>query len=272
LDDVAREGALGVSETASNSRADVVFAAAALIVHMGPLALAAWLTANEAADLRTQAVTLLPIGGLIATAQIVLAISARRLEMVGMTVPLRGGWTLTLPIWVVISAIFVGGFLSPNALPSASNLALLVLAMALVAFNEEFTFRGAVMGAALRRGSPVAAILISSVLFGLAHYIGLLGGGDFGPTTRQVMAAGLFGVALGLVRLRMPSLWPLVAMHGLWNVAVISAGESVSVVSAGPGGTVLRVLGVILILSAAAGVVIKATRQRGRQRPRSAVR
>jgi hypothetical protein len=74
------------------------------------------------------------------------------------------------------------------------------------------------------------------------------------------------------VRLRMPSLWPLVAMHGLWNVAVISAGEGVSVASEGPGGTVLRLLGVVLILAAATGAVVKAARQRGRGGPRSAPR
>jgi hypothetical protein len=209
---------------------------------------------------------------MIAAAQVVLVVTARRMELVGMTVPLRGGWTLTLPIWVVIGGIFVGGFLSPNALPGTADLALLVLAMALVAFNEEFTFRGAVMGTFMRRGSLVAAVLVSAVLFGLAHYVGLLGGGEFMPTTRQVMAAALFGVALGLVRLRMPSLWPLIAMHALWNVAVISAGDAVSVASSGPGGTLLRILGVILILSAATGVVIKAARQRGRHRARSLAR
>ncbi|MDH3725593.1 MAG: CPBP family intramembrane metalloprotease [Thermoleophilia bacterium] len=261
-----------MSETATHSRADLAFVAAALVIHLGPLALAASLTANQSADLRTQAATLLPVGGLIAAAQVMLVVAARRMDLVGMTVPLRGGWTLTLPVWIVIGGIFLGAILGPNALPDAADLALLILAMALVAFNEEFTFRGAVMGAFMRRGSPIAAVVISSALFGLAHYVGVLGGGELGPTTRQVMAAALFGVALGLVRLRMPSLWPLVAMHGLWNVAVISAGDGASVASPGPGGTLLRVLGVILILSAATGVVIKAVRQRGRDRARSAAR
>jgi membrane protease YdiL (CAAX protease family) len=253
-----------VSDSARRSRADLTFAVVALAMHLAPLAVVASLMAGEAQDLRTQAASILPLAAALATAQVALAVAARRAELVGLTQALRGGWTLTLPVWVVIGGIFAGGALSPGGMPGVAELGLLAVAMALVAFNEEFTFRGAVMGVAMRRGAPVLAVAVSAVLFGLAHYVGLLGGGDLGLTTRQVMAATLFGVALGLVRLRMPSLWPLVAMHGLWNVAVLSAGDATSLAGAGPAGTLMRVLGVILILSAVVGVVVKALRRAGR--------
>ena len=252
--------------------ADSVFLAAALLVHMVPVAFVAWLLNEPTAGVRDQAMAVIPLAGLTALAQIALAVADRRTAMVGLSGSMRGGWTLTLPIWAVIAAIFVGAAVGGSASPGLGTLGVLVIAMALVAFNEEFTFRGAIMGVVLRHGSPAVAVGVSAVAFGLAHYVALLGAGGLIPTSRQVAAAALFGVALGLIRLKMPSLWPLVGMHAMWNVAVLTAGDTATVASEGAAGTVLRAVGATLILAAIAGVVVKALRQRGAQRPRSAAR
>ena len=121
------------------------------------------------------------------------------------------------------------------------------------------------LGVLLRHYSRFSALVASSLLFGVAHLVALFGGAELGPTLRQCAAAALFGVALGLVRLRMPSLWPLVVLHALWNIAVIVAGAQVATNNGGIGASLLLVVGTIFILFALGAGAVKAYRARTRE-------
>jgi len=76
---------------------------------------------------------------------------------------------------------------------------------------EELFFRGMLLNAWMARRAVVAAVLLSSLVFGLTH----------GQMT--LMAWGL-GIVLALVYLRHGSLWPAIAVHGVYNVLQIVPG------------------------------------------------
>jgi membrane protease YdiL (CAAX protease family) len=240
---------------------DAAFATAALTLHLVPLGLATAAMQAPGDDFRSLAAAVLPVSVLIAVLQLALMLAADRGNLVGMTTRARGGWTLAAPILLIIAVIFGSGMVGPER-PEVSGLLIVGLALLVAAFNEEFTFRGAIMGAALRHGPPAAAVILSAVLFGAAHLIALLGGADLEATLRQCAAAGLFGVALGLVRLRMPSLWPLVLLHASWNIAVVTAGTRVAVTSQGSAATLLRGIGVMLLVIALVGLALRVHRSR----------
>jgi membrane protease YdiL (CAAX protease family) len=76
---------------------------------------------------------------------------------------------------------------------------------------EEFIYRGFVLGAFALTGLPVwIAVILSSVLFGLAHAYQGRGG---------IVSTGLFGIALALGRLAFSSLVPVMAWHAGLDLA-----------------------------------------------------
>jgi membrane protease YdiL (CAAX protease family) len=85
----------------------------------------------------------------------------------------------------------------------------LFAAAVLPAIAEEAMFRGFVH-TAFQRYSPLVALTVSSVLFGLFH---------LDPT--QAAGTVLLGVAFGLVRLYTGSIWPCMLSHFAYNAGVI---------------------------------------------------
>lgn len=78
-----------------------------------------------------------------------------------------------------------------------------------IGLHEEALFRGFVLGR-LRAlfGSTVAAVLISTVIFGSLHaYQGMVG----------VVQTGMVGLVLALVAVRCRTIWPAVVAHGIFN-------------------------------------------------------
>ena len=71
---------------------------------------------------------------------------------------------------------------------------------------EEFLFRGVILEAARRRRGVIAAWLISSLCFGLAHGL---------PS--QMVGAGIIGLVLGFVYIRSGSLFSGIVLHALNN-------------------------------------------------------
>ena len=244
----------------STPRGDLFFLIAALAIHLVPLSVAAWLMAETTRDLSSQIVVLAPLAAAVAIGQVLLAFAGGRTTLSGLTLKARGGWTLAAPVWLIVGVMFLGTAIDSGVRPELATAVFVTVAVALAAFNEEFTFRGAMLGVALKYIGVPFAVGISAVLFGAAHLIGQIGAYDPNIAARQFIAASLFGVALALVRVRMPALWPLIAMHAAWNLAVLSAGDVVGVADANAGGVMLRVVGIALIGGAAALALAKAIR------------
>ena len=135
----------------------------------------------------------------------------------------------------------------------------LIFVMALLpAFCEEFAFRGFVLSGLRHLGHKWQAIVISAVMFGVAH--GML---------QQSIVASVFGVVLGYLAVTTGSIWPCMVFHAVHNtMGIVSANwlarlssdvnngwlvQSISV-----GGQQIPVYGpiVVLVFTLAAAVLL----------------
>lgn len=91
-----------------------------------------------------------------------------------------------------------------------------LVVVGLVPFGEELLFRGVLVGAWARAGRPGVAVVVSAVLFGLAH-------ATVGP--RAMVITALLGVLLATAMLLSRSLGSAVLAHALVNaIALLGAG------------------------------------------------
>ena len=127
------------------------------------------------------------------------------------------GWLMVTPVvmltgWLLVRLVGDPGGSNPLlelVLGSHDPIALGLLALTAVVLAplfEETIFRGALLPVLAARLGPLAGVLLSGLLFAMAH----ISVGELAPLT-------VLGVGLGLVRLRSGRLWPSVLMHGLWN-------------------------------------------------------
>jgi len=75
---------------------------------------------------------------------------------------------------------------------------------------EEFVCRGILIPKLEKSFSPIVAVLISSVLFGLMH---LMAGGFI-----LAVGATMMGIVFGLIYVKTGSLWPAIAAHAFANL------------------------------------------------------
>ena len=135
--------------------------------------------------------------------------------VIGLVTPLVGGW---LTHWLahghpVTQNISELG----ESTPLAWRIPLVLLVVSLGPLVEELLFRGVLLSALMQRWGSAAAIVISSLVFALAHLPGL----DW-----QVFALPdliLLALALAWLRLRSGSIWPSVVGHGANNLLAVAA-------------------------------------------------
>ena len=127
-----------------------------------------------------------------------------------LTGTLSGALGIGIPILLLVGV----GWLALRAAPDGSSLALalrLLAFLAPAALWEELAFRGyALTTLADAVGAP-AAVLATSVVFGLIHL------SNPGADWRAVALVTLAGVWLGVVRLATGSLWAAWLAHLAWN-------------------------------------------------------
>lgn len=117
-----------------------------------------------------------------------------------------------LPIAILVLPL-VGGVrpLAPE------TLATLAVAYIATAVYEESLFRGVILGL-LRPTGTWRAVLLSSLLFGLAHLGNIVLRGNPGLTALQALGAGTQGVGLAALRLRTNTIWPILAIHAVHDL------------------------------------------------------
>jgi len=123
---------------------------------------------------------------------------------------------------------------------SAQQFFIAVVTVLLLGFNEEMVFRGITYYGFSTRVHPIQAVIIAAVIFGLFHYVNMLGEGQsFVPTTYQVLHAMAAGFMYGALRLIVGSIWPVMIFHGFWDLNLFSMdtvnnlGKTVQTTSAG---------------------------------------
>jgi membrane protease YdiL (CAAX protease family) len=97
------------------------------------------------------------------------------------------------------------------------RLAVAVVVVALIApVVEELAFRGLLFGWIEGRFGGWIAVVVTTILFGLAH------SNPLSPEVGQILAATALGLPLGLARHWTGSLWPSIAAHAVNNgIAVL---------------------------------------------------
>lgn len=123
---------------------------------------------------------------------------------------------LTANLWYGVSLNF-----------SAAETVLYILAMLCVGLLEEVIFRG-LLFEAMRGDSLKAAVIVSSVTFGIGHIINLVNGSgtELLPNLLQVVYATAAGFMFVMMYLRSKSLVVCIAAHGLFNALSAFANES----------------------------------------------
>ena len=127
------------------------------------------------------------------------------------------GWLMVTPVvmltgWLLVKLVGDPGGSNPLlelVLGSRDPLALALLAFTAVVMApvfEELIFRGALLPVLADRLGAMPAVVLSALLFGLAH----ISIGELAPLT-------VLGIGLALLRLSSGRLLPCVLMHALWN-------------------------------------------------------
>lgn len=130
--------------------------------------------------------------------------------------PFRGSlraYLYFLPL-VLLTSVNLWGGVQLNY--SVGESLLYLLSMLCVGFLEEIIFRGFLFQA-IRKDGLRAAILISSLTFGLGHIINLLRGADFFSTLLQICYACAIGFLFTVIFYKSGSLIPCILVHSITN-------------------------------------------------------
>jgi len=129
-----------------------------------------------------------------------------------------------IPILIMLSANFWhGATLNFGVLETA----LYILSMLCVGFLEEVIFRG-LLFEAMRKDNVKAAVIVSSVTFGIGHIINLFNGSgaELLPNLLQIVYATAAGFMFVMMYLRSGSLLGCIAAHGIFNATSVFANEA----------------------------------------------
>lgn len=118
-----------------------------------------------------------------------------------------------IPLFVVA---FFGMIPGIQVQYSAIETVLFVISMLCVGFLEEIIFRGFLF-LGMAKNNLRAAIIVSSITFGIGHIVNLLNGKELFGTLMQIIFAVAVGFALVILFYRGKSILPCVIFHGLNN-------------------------------------------------------
>ena len=107
---------------------------------------------------------------------------------------------------------------------------LYILTMLCVGFLEELIFRG-LLFRAMQHNTPAAAVIVSSVTFGMGHILNLVNGSgaELIPNLLQVVYATAAGFLFVMIFLKTDSLLICIATHGIFNALSAFANEAPSI-------------------------------------------
>ncbi len=110
---------------------------------------------------------------------------------------------------------------------SALETVLYILTMFCVGFLEEIIFRG-LLFRAMAKDNMKAAVIVSSITFGIGHIINLVNGSgaELVPNILQVIYATAAGFMFVMIYIRTESLLGCIITHGLFNALSVFVDES----------------------------------------------
>lgn len=131
-----------------------------------------------------------------------------------------------IPLAVMVSVNLWSGI---NANHTAREIAFHILTMINVGFVEELIFRGFLFRM-MEKSSVTAAIIVSSLTFGMGHIINLFNGAELVPTLMQIVYATAIGYLFVVIFHKSKSLVPCIITHCLVNsLSIFNVENTVSV-------------------------------------------
>ena len=127
-----------------------------------------------------------------------------------------------IPLWLLSCLNLFSGIQPDYPVP---GLIYAAVSMALVGFAEELIFRGFLFKAMLKDGNVKAAIIVSSITFGMGHIINLFTGHELIATLIQVVFAVAMGFVFTLVFYKSGSLLPGILAHSFIDVTSVLASD-----------------------------------------------
>jgi membrane protease YdiL (CAAX protease family) len=127
-----------------------------------------------------------------------------------------------IPLWLLSCLNLFSGFSPDYPVP---GLIYAAVSMTLIGFVEELLFRGFLFKAMLRDGNVKAAVIVSSVTFGLGHILNLFTGQDLIETLNQVVFAVAVGFVFTLVFYKSGSLLPGILAHSFIDASSVFASD-----------------------------------------------
>ncbi len=100
-----------------------------------------------------------------------------------------------------------------------------VLSMLFVGFLEEIIFRGFLFKA-MAKDNLKAAVVVSSLTFGIGHIINLLNGAEIVSTLCQIVGAVGFGFMCVMIFVKSESLLPCIITHSVFNMLSVFTAET----------------------------------------------
>jgi membrane protease YdiL (CAAX protease family) len=194
------------------------------------------------------------------------------------TTPLRPGGLKFLAFPYLFAGFFL--LLVALAVQSESSVALrdavppslvgsLIAVTLLIGVFEETLFRGVLFHGIETRHGLVAALIGSSIIFGLMHYVNWVGGQPFGTTSGQVAHAVAAGFMYAALMLRIGSIWPVILFHGFWDATVAMIGtlgaQLPDAADPSQDATLFAVLGLV-VFELAYGLLVLWSARRQRRR------
>lgn len=149
-------------------------------------------------------------------------------KKIGFTPLNRGGLKfLILPVTYILAMLAAVMISTHNtswllAATSPLQLAILILVMLGIGFNEETMFRGILFYGFSTRFSILAAAIFSAFLFGVLHYVNMILGASLIKTDYQVLHAAAAGFMYIALRLRIGAIWPVMLFHTFWDFCLFN--------------------------------------------------
>ncbi|MBQ6897959.1 MAG: CPBP family intramembrane metalloprotease [Clostridia bacterium] len=155
---------------------------------------------------------------------IVLIFILKRREFYGLKKPLNTKKLLYfLPLLFIAFANLTGGINTEN---TAGEIIFFIINMLNIGFIEEIIFRGFLFKM-MERDNEKAAVIVSSVTFGVGHIMNLFIGADILPTLLQIIYACAAGWLFVEIFRKSGSLIPCIITHSLTNALSVFCTENV---------------------------------------------
>lgn len=127
-----------------------------------------------------------------------------------------------IPLVLLCFLNVVSGFSITETVPV---IILEILSMLFVGFLEEIIFRGFLFKA-MAKDNQKAAVIVSSLTFGIGHIINLFNGAEIVSTLCQIVGAVGFGFMCVMIFIKSKSLLPCIITHSVFNMLSVFTAET----------------------------------------------